>query len=127
MPHILTTHVGSLPRSQPVVDQIFAREKGEPVDEATFDAVMAAANEGSGGFIVIGPTERVATPPQVRNSVAGTHRTASASGLTAARIVARLHTLATGQAAAPTPRVATRRQSTPPAVAFRSLPTHPLS
>ena len=43
MPHILTTHVGSLPRSQPVVDQIFAREKGEPVDENTFDAIMAAA------------------------------------------------------------------------------------
>ena len=39
----LTTHVGSLPRSQPVVDQIFSREKGEPVDETTFDAIMAAA------------------------------------------------------------------------------------
>jgi 5-methyltetrahydropteroyltriglutamate--homocysteine methyltransferase len=39
----LTTHVGSLPRSQDVVDQIFAREKGEPVDEATFDTIMAAA------------------------------------------------------------------------------------
>jgi 5-methyltetrahydropteroyltriglutamate--homocysteine methyltransferase len=38
-----TTHVGSLPRSQDVVDQIFAREKGEPVDEATFDTIMAAA------------------------------------------------------------------------------------
>ena len=43
MSRIRTTHVGSLPRSQPVVDQIFAREKGEPVDEVTFDAVMAAA------------------------------------------------------------------------------------
>jgi 5-methyltetrahydropteroyltriglutamate--homocysteine methyltransferase len=43
MPRLQTTHVGSLPRSQPVVDQIFAREKGEPVDEATFDAIMAAA------------------------------------------------------------------------------------
>lgn len=43
MPRLRTTHVGSLPRSQPVVDQIFARERGEPVDEATFDAVMAAA------------------------------------------------------------------------------------
>ena len=42
-PRIQTTHVGSLPRSQPVVDQIFAREKGEPVDEDTFDAIMAAA------------------------------------------------------------------------------------
>ena len=40
---IRTTHVGSLPRSQPVVEQIFAREKGQPVDEATFDAVMAQA------------------------------------------------------------------------------------
>lgn len=38
-----TTHVGSLPRSQSVVDQIFAREKGEPVDEVAFDAIMAAA------------------------------------------------------------------------------------
>ena len=43
MPRIRTTHVGSLPRSQPVVDQIFAREKGEPVDEDTFDAIMAEA------------------------------------------------------------------------------------
>jgi 5-methyltetrahydropteroyltriglutamate--homocysteine methyltransferase len=39
----LTTHVGSLPRSQDVVDQIFARENGQPVDEATFDAIMASA------------------------------------------------------------------------------------
>ena len=43
---IRTTHVGSLPRSQPVVDQIFAREKGEPVDEVTFDGIMAAAIDG---------------------------------------------------------------------------------
>ena len=43
MNRLLTTHVGSLPRSQPVVEQIFAREKGEPVDEPTFDAIMAAA------------------------------------------------------------------------------------
>ena len=45
MSRILTTHVGSLPRSQPVVDQIFAREKSEPVDEAAFDAIMAAVIE----------------------------------------------------------------------------------
>lgn len=43
MNRIQTTHVGSLPRSKPVVDQIFAREKGEPIEEATFDAIMAAA------------------------------------------------------------------------------------
>ena len=39
----LTTHVGSLPRSQAVVDQIFARERGEPLSEDAFDAVMAQA------------------------------------------------------------------------------------
>ncbi|NBB82749.1 MAG: epoxyalkane--coenzyme M transferase [Alphaproteobacteria bacterium] len=38
---MVTTHVGSLPRSQRVVDFIFAREKGEPVDRAAFDACMA--------------------------------------------------------------------------------------
>ena len=38
-----TTHVGSLPRSEAVVEQVFALERGEPVDEARFDAVMAAA------------------------------------------------------------------------------------
>jgi len=37
------THVGSLPRSQPVVDYLFAREHGEPYDTAAFDACMTAA------------------------------------------------------------------------------------
>lgn len=41
MTKILTTHVGSLPRSQRTVDFIFARERGEPVDRAAFDACMA--------------------------------------------------------------------------------------
>jgi 5-methyltetrahydropteroyltriglutamate--homocysteine methyltransferase len=40
---ILTTHVGSLPRSQKVVDFLFARERGEPYDVAAFDAAMAEA------------------------------------------------------------------------------------
>jgi 5-methyltetrahydropteroyltriglutamate--homocysteine methyltransferase len=40
---IPATHVGSLPRSQAVVDQLFARERGEAYDQATFDAVMEAA------------------------------------------------------------------------------------
>ena len=42
-PRFLTTHVGSLPRSQAVVDMIFARERGDPVSEGEFDAVMADA------------------------------------------------------------------------------------
>ncbi|MCT4683854.1 MAG: cobalamin-independent methionine synthase II family protein [Roseicyclus sp.] len=40
---ILTTHVGSLPRTQEVVDFIFAREKREPYDAAAFAAAMTAA------------------------------------------------------------------------------------
>ena len=44
MERILTTHVGSLPRSQEVVDLIFARERGDPVDPAAFDACMTAAS-----------------------------------------------------------------------------------
>ncbi len=43
MTEILTTHVGSLPRSQAVVDMLFARERGEPYDAAAFDRVMADA------------------------------------------------------------------------------------
>jgi 5-methyltetrahydropteroyltriglutamate--homocysteine methyltransferase len=43
MPKVLTTHVGSLPRSQEVVDFIFARERQEDFDGAAFDAAMTAA------------------------------------------------------------------------------------
>ena len=40
---ILTTHAGSLPRTQKVVDFIFAREHGTPYDPAEFDAAMTEA------------------------------------------------------------------------------------
>ncbi len=43
MSKIDVTHVGSLPRTQEVVDFIFAREKGEPFEQAAFDAAMASA------------------------------------------------------------------------------------
>jgi len=43
MSKILTTHVGSLPRTQKVVDFIFAREKEQPYDQAAFDACMTSA------------------------------------------------------------------------------------
>jgi len=38
-----TTHVGSLPRSQAVVDLLFARERGEAYDLDSFDQTMAEA------------------------------------------------------------------------------------
>ena len=40
---ILTTHVGSLPRPQPVVDQLFAEDRGEAFDRAIYDATMTSA------------------------------------------------------------------------------------
>ncbi len=40
---VQTTHVGSLPRTQDVVDFIFAREHGKTYDQAAFDACMTAA------------------------------------------------------------------------------------
>ena len=40
---ILTTHVGSLPRSAVVTDLVFAVERGDTVDPVTFDEVIAAA------------------------------------------------------------------------------------
>jgi len=40
---ILTTHTGSLPRPKPLVDLIMAREKGDAVDDARFDAEAAKA------------------------------------------------------------------------------------
>jgi 5-methyltetrahydropteroyltriglutamate--homocysteine methyltransferase len=43
MTHISVTHVGSLPRSQEVVDFLFKRERGEAIDQAAFDRVMHAA------------------------------------------------------------------------------------
>ena len=43
MSRILTSHVGSLPRTQEVVDFIFARENDLPFDQAKFDAAMTSA------------------------------------------------------------------------------------
>jgi 5-methyltetrahydropteroyltriglutamate--homocysteine methyltransferase len=40
---ILTTHVGSLPRSKAVTDLVFAREAGVPIEEAGFNAIIAQA------------------------------------------------------------------------------------
>jgi hypothetical protein len=45
----LTTHVGSLPRPQEVVDLLFAQERGEPFDPATFDATMRRGVAGATG------------------------------------------------------------------------------
>ena len=43
MTKILTSHVGSLPLTQDVVDFIFARENGESYDQVAFDNCMSSA------------------------------------------------------------------------------------
>src|SRR5579871_4367392 len=43
---ILTTHVGSLPRPQDVVDLLFAQDRGEPFDPAVFEATVRHGVEG---------------------------------------------------------------------------------
>ena len=43
MTKILTSHVGSLPRSQRVVDFIFARENETAYDKMDFDTTMSDA------------------------------------------------------------------------------------
>jgi len=40
---ILTTHVGSLPRPQDVVDALFAEDRGDAIDHAAFDETMRLA------------------------------------------------------------------------------------
>jgi len=40
---ILTTHVGSLPRPQAVVDQLFAEDQAQSLDRTAYDAVMRRA------------------------------------------------------------------------------------
>ena len=40
---ILTTHVGSLPRPQNVVDYLFAEDRGEAYDQAQYDETMREA------------------------------------------------------------------------------------
>ncbi len=42
MTKILSSHTGSLPRTQKVVDFIFARENEQPYEQAGFDAAMTA-------------------------------------------------------------------------------------
>lgn len=43
---ILTTHTGSLPRPQPLIDLVLAQEKGGSIDVAAFEAEVAKAVDG---------------------------------------------------------------------------------
>jgi 5-methyltetrahydropteroyltriglutamate--homocysteine methyltransferase len=76
---ILTTHVGSLPRPQPVVDQLFAQDRGESYDPAAFDAVMteavaqAAARQVEAGIDIIsdGEMSKISYATYIRHRLTG--------------------------------------------------------
>ncbi len=79
MTRISTTHVGSLPRSQEVVDFIFAREREEPFDQAAFDACMTAAVsetvrkqvEAGVGIVSDGETSKISYATYVKDRYTG--------------------------------------------------------
>lgn len=79
MSKILTSHVGSLPRTQEVVDFIFARENNTPYDQAAFDACMTKAvsetvakQAGAGVNIVSdGETSKISYATYVKDRYTG--------------------------------------------------------
>jgi 5-methyltetrahydropteroyltriglutamate--homocysteine methyltransferase len=79
MTRIQTTHVGSLPRSQEVVDFLFARERAEPYDRREFDACMArsvsqtVARQVAAGVDVVsdGETSKISYATYVKDRYSG--------------------------------------------------------
>ncbi len=76
---VLTTHAGSLPRTQEVVDFIFARERGEAYDPAAFEAAMSAAvdatvlrqKEAGVGIVSDGETSKISYATYVKDRYTG--------------------------------------------------------
>lgn len=79
MSRILTTHVGSLPRSQEVVDFLFAREHGNPYDERAFADCMTenvsrtVAMQKQAGIDVVsdGETSKISYATYVKDRYSG--------------------------------------------------------
>ncbi len=79
MTKILTTHVGSLPRSQRAVDFIFARERGEAFDRDAFATCMAeecaetVAKQVSAGIDIVsdGETSKISYATYVKDRYTG--------------------------------------------------------
>jgi 5-methyltetrahydropteroyltriglutamate--homocysteine methyltransferase len=79
MTGIPATHVGSLPRSQEVVDFIFARERNQPFDQAAFDACMTSAvsetvrRQAEAGIAIVsdGETSKISYATYVKDRYTG--------------------------------------------------------
>jgi 5-methyltetrahydropteroyltriglutamate--homocysteine methyltransferase len=76
---ILTTHVGSLPRSRAVTDVVFAREQGTLADEATFDRIVGdavrdvVARQAAAGVDVVsdGELSKISYATYIKDRVSG--------------------------------------------------------
>lgn len=76
---ILTTHVGSLPRSKEVMELLFARERGEHIDQEKFDGVMQNATletvkkqvEAGIDFVSDGETSKISYATYVKDRYSG--------------------------------------------------------
>ncbi|MEQ1955011.1 cobalamin-independent methionine synthase II family protein [Mesorhizobium sp. CN2-181] len=76
---LLATHVGSLLRSQAVVDFLFARERGEAYDSAAFDACMTSAvdeivrRQAEAGIDIVsdGETSKISYATYVKDRYSG--------------------------------------------------------
>jgi len=76
---ILTTHVGSLPRSGAVVELLYKKENGEPYDRVAFDAAVAAgvadavAKQVAAGVDIVsdGETGKVGYSTYVKDRLSG--------------------------------------------------------
>ena len=76
---ILTTHVGSLPRSQEVVDFLFKQDRGEPYDRAGFDAAMTrgvaevVGKQVEAGIDIVsdGETSKISYATYIRHRLTG--------------------------------------------------------
>ena len=79
MTKILTSHVGSLPRTQDVVDFIFACENEQPFDQAAFDAAMTSvvdetvAKQVKAGINIVsdGETSKISYATYVKDRYTG--------------------------------------------------------
>jgi 5-methyltetrahydropteroyltriglutamate--homocysteine methyltransferase len=76
---ILTTHVGSLPRSAALVEQLYKKDNGEPYDRRAFDAAVAAgvadavAKQVAAGVDIVsdGETGKVGYSTYVKDRLSG--------------------------------------------------------
>jgi 5-methyltetrahydropteroyltriglutamate--homocysteine methyltransferase len=76
---ILTTHVGSLPRTGPITDLLLRKERGEPLDVAEFDAGVAAAvkdivkKQADAGIDVVsdGETSKIGYATYIKDRLSG--------------------------------------------------------